>query len=241
MVARHATTQGSEIKFSPRSLLTRVSKAVFLATAFAAGLSAAPVLADWTDARCDLYPAGQDHTESIIPCIFSQRQGYITIQRSDGITHELEPEGDSPGNFRDQQGRRVYRQSGLGDQGLIFRFPDESVFVYWSTAVFDEDSMSSPTAPFSTGDYDATTMLRCRAAGDSEPGLCPAGVLRMENRQASIVVRNPAGEIFTLNFMSDGVNASNRSAKARLDGDTWIVTIDGTEIYEVPLAAIEGG
>ncbi len=28
---------------------------------------------------------------------------------------------------------------------------------------------------------------------------------------------------------------------ARLEGDTWTVTISNGEIYEVPLAAIEGG
>ncbi len=37
------------------------------------------------------------------------------------------------------------------------------------------------------------------------------------------------------------VNAANRKVEAHLDGDTWIVTIDGNEVYQVPLAAIEGG
>jgi len=46
------------------------------------------------------------------------------------VTHELAPVGETPGNFRDQQGRPVYRQSGLGDQGQIFRFQNESVYVY---------------------------------------------------------------------------------------------------------------
>lgn len=36
-------------------------------------------------------------------------------------------------------------------------------------------------------------------------------------------------------------NAANRDVDARLEGDTRIVTIDGKEVYEVPLAAIEGG
>ena len=31
--------------------------------------------ADSTRARCDIYQAGQDHTETMIPCILSQRQG----------------------------------------------------------------------------------------------------------------------------------------------------------------------
>ena len=49
------------------------------------------------------------------------------------------------------------------------------------------------------------------------------------------------GEQFTINFMKDYINATNREAQATLAGDTWTVTIDGTDIYEVPLALIEGG
>ena len=37
------------------------------------------------------------------------------------------------------------------------------------------------------------------------------------------------------------VNATNRQVNARLDGGTWIVKVDNKEVYEVPLAAIEGG
>ncbi len=203
---------------------------------------ASTALADTTDARCDIYPAGSDHASKMIACTFSQRQGYVIITREDGVTHDLSPVGDTPGNFRDQQGRPVYRQSGLGDQGLIFRLPEESVYVYWSTAgLHPEDSADNPTAPFTTAEYDATTLLRCRAAGAGDFGTCPAGILRMEDRQASIVVLSPAGEQFTINFMTDYVNAANREVDAKLEGDTWIVTIDGKDVYEVPLAAIEGG
>ena len=52
----------------------------------------------------------------------------MTIRRADGVIHELEPDGNTVGNFKDQDGRRVYRQSGLGDQGLIFRFPGRKYF-----------------------------------------------------------------------------------------------------------------
>jgi hypothetical protein len=201
-----------------------------------------PAAADSTQARCDIYPAGSDHASKMIGCTFSQRQGYITITREDGVTHDLSPEGDTSGNFRDQGGRIVYRQSELGDQGLIFRFPKESVFVYWNTAALyplpDEDN---PTAPFTTADYDATAILRCRAAGATEYGSCPAGILRMEDRQASIVVQSQAGEQFTINFMKEYVNATNREVEAQLEGDTWMVTVSNGEVYEVPLAAIEGG
>ena len=197
--------------------------------------------ADSAEARCDIYPAGEDHTDKMIPCTFSQRQGYVTISRSDGVVHELEPIGDVAGNFRDAQGRPVYRQSGLGDQGLVFRFPDESIYVYWNTAALGPVNENNPTWPFTTDEYDATTLLRCREVNDAGFANCPAGILRMEGGEASIVVQNQKGEQFTINFMSDYVNATNREAEASLDGDLWTVIINKTEIYEVPLAAIEGG
>lgn len=34
--------------------------------------------ADSTEARCDIYPKGDDHTDVIIACTFSQRQGNAT-------------------------------------------------------------------------------------------------------------------------------------------------------------------
>jgi hypothetical protein len=209
--------------------------------------SADPSAADWTDARCDIYPKGSDRAEKTIPCTFGQRQGYVTITREDGVTHALTPIGDTPGNFLDQDGRPVYRQSGLGSEGLIFRLADESVYVYWHTAAqsLSPPDKENPTAPFSTkyagGDYDATTLLRCKSTGDSEYGNCPAGILRMEDRQASIVIQSQLGKQFTVNFMTGYVNATVGEVEARLEEDTWIVTRDNGEVYEVPLAAIEGG
>lgn len=209
--------------------------------ALAAAAWADTTAADSAEARCDIYPKGSDLTEVMIPCTFSQRQGHIVITREDGVTHDLSPVGDQPGNFRDQHARAVFRQSGLGDQGQIFRFPDESVYVYWSTAALEPQDEDPWTAPFSTQDYDATTRLRCRAAGESEFGSCPAGILRMEDGQASIVVQNQRGEQFTINFMKDYVNATNREVEARRHEDTWFLDFGNGEAWEVPLAAIEGG
>jgi hypothetical protein len=128
--------------------------------------------------------------------------------------------------------------------GQIFRFEDISLFVYWQTLGHEAYAQENYTAPFSTkwdgGDYDATTRLRCKEAGDSEFGSCPAGVLRMESRQASIVIQSQLGQQFTINFMAASVNATVGKVEARLQGDTWIVTRDNGEIYEVPLVVIEG-
>jgi hypothetical protein len=206
-------------------------------------LPSMPLLADTTQARCDIYPQGEDHTDVSGPCTFSQRQGFISIEREDGVRHELAPEdGEPTGTYRDQKGNRVYRQSGLGSAGLIFRFPEESVYVYWSGAEADGgDGENNATAPYSTDDYEATALLSCSDKESGETTTCPAGILRMESGEASIVVTSPRGEEFTINFMKTYVNASNREVDATLRGDIWWVTVDGQEIYQVPLAAIEGG
>ena len=210
--------------------------------AAAAVTSSTPTIADSAAARCDIYPIGSDHVSQMIPCTFSQRHGWITIYSSDA-KYDLEPVGDDPGNYKDQNDRRVYRESGLGDQGQIFRFEDHSIFVYWDTSALEPLTAyeDNPTAPFTTADYDATTLLSCRGVGDSGFGSCPAGILRMDGGQASIVIQNQAGEIFTINFMSNYVNSTNRKIEASLVNDTWTIIVDDGEIYEVPLAAIEGG
>jgi hypothetical protein len=198
-------------------------------------------MADSVEARCDIYPAGSDHTDVMIPCRFYQAQGHVVITRSDGVVHDLMPDGETPGNFKDQDGNRVYRQSGLGDEGLIFRFPDESVFVYWNTAAIDPNRERPDYEPAVDLDFDATTWTRCRDVGATAWEQCPSGVLRMDGGQGSVVIEDPEGQTFTINFMSDVVNAANREVEASLDGDVWTVTVDGARVYEVMLALIEGG
>jgi hypothetical protein len=175
-------------------------------------------------------------------CTFSQRQGYIRLTLDEGVAHELAPSGDVPGNFRNASGQPVYRVKGLGDQGLIFRFPDQSIYVYWDTAALTRQHETNGfTAPFSTANYDATTRLPCRLLGEAQGRSCPAGILRMQQGQASIVVQGVAGDTFTLNFLTNYVNATNRAVVAKRLGDEWVVVIDGREEYRVPMAAIEGG
>jgi hypothetical protein len=208
----------------------------------AAAVFSTSVSAEFTEARCDVYPKGSDHTDVMIPCTFGQRQGNVTITRTDGVTHDLVQVEGQPGSYRDQHGRAVVRElDGLGQAGLIFRFPDESVFVYWDTSALEPADPDDPTWPFSTAEYDATTQLRCGMIDAEEMGTCPAGVLRMEDGEGSVVLLSPAGERFTINFMKDYVNATSGEVDAQLQGDTWMVIVSGKERYEVPLALIEGG
>src|SRR5512139_548540 len=105
-----------------------------LAVGVVALLASAPAAADTVQARCDIYPKGQDRASAVVPCTFSQRQGHVAIDRSDGIRHELSPKGDRPGTYVDEKGRPAYRTSGLGSRGQIYRLGDQSIYVYWDTA-----------------------------------------------------------------------------------------------------------
>jgi hypothetical protein len=99
--------------------------------------------AQTVDARCDIYPQGEDRASAVVPCTFSQRQGFVTITRQDGITYELSPTGSEPGNYVDQNGQAAYRQAGLGDRGQIYRLANESVYLYWDTAGLPSSSNNS--------------------------------------------------------------------------------------------------
>jgi hypothetical protein len=205
------------------------------------------LLADTVNARCDIYPAGEDRASAVIPCTFSQRQGYIIIDRSDGVLHDLSPIGDEPGNFLDQHKMPVYRKSGLGENGLIFRFSDASVFVYWeesSLSVLNpqDQGMTSATAPYTTAEFDATALLPCSLGKDSLDQNCPAGISRGNAGSAILSVMKPNGEERVLEFDSgeitspDGGNLSWNTQ----EGD-WYIRIDEQEFYIVPDAAVNGG
>jgi hypothetical protein len=99
--------------------------------------------ADTVEARCDIYPIGEDRASAVTVCTFSQRQGAVGIQLENGRRYDLTPVGDQPGNFVDQNGNAAYRQAGLSDRGLIFQTVDERIFVYWDTAGIGHSSSSS--------------------------------------------------------------------------------------------------
>ncbi|MGF1702068.1 hypothetical protein L4D09_17400 [Photobacterium makurazakiensis] len=97
-------------------------------------LAASNVIADSTDARCDIYPKGASKPEQKSLCVFSQRQGYVTIDLGDGVYYDFKPLGGKSGQYYDSHGQTVYRQSGLGKEGLIFQLQEESVYIYWDTS-----------------------------------------------------------------------------------------------------------
>ena len=224
-----------------------IAKTVIAMNVMAAIACPSKLHADTVNARCDIYPAGEDKASAVIPCTFSQRQGYIYIDRSDGVLHDLSPIGDAPGTFLDQNKEPAYRQRGLGEDGLIFRFTDESVFVWWDESSFSvlnpqDQGMTSATAPYTTAEFDATTLLSCSLGKDSLDLDCPAGISRGDAGSAILSVMKPNGVERVLEFDSgeitspDGGNLSWNTQ----DGD-WYIRIDDQEFYIVPDAALNGG
>lgn len=134
-----------------------------LAAAIASLGLAVSAKADTVNARCDVYPKGEDRATSSGPCTFSQQQGVVGIQLQNGRRYDLRPVGSQPGNYRDQNGRAAYRQAGLGDQGQIYRLATESIFVYWETASSGQDSGNTIGGSAAAAQPDAgTTVSRLR-------------------------------------------------------------------------------
>jgi hypothetical protein len=202
--------------------------------------------ADWIHARCDIYPKGQDQASAVIPCVFSQTQGHIVITRSDGIVHDLLPQGENPGLYKDAEGNPVYRKQGLGEDGQIFLLEKEVVYVYWDTAGLPgNDNSDNYTAPYSTEQFDATTRVPCSMDGAvaMKGPDCAAGVNRgPKPGQAVIVIMRGDGVERILRFEGGKVTSPEAGRiKASLEGDEWFIAIDGNESYRIPQAFLEGG
>lgn len=133
--------------------------------------------ADTTNARCDVYPKGEDRATSSDTCTFSQRQGYVTITLRDGTTYELSPSPDQPATYTDQSGRPATREDALGDSGTIYRLADVSIFVYWdASAVSETAPQSTAPATLPTGislSQDGQTLVM--ASGSSLDVYCNQG------------------------------------------------------------------
>jgi hypothetical protein len=120
--------------------------------------------ADTVTARCDVYPKGEDRATSSGLCTFSQRQGVVGIQLENSKRYDLTPVGNQPGNYRDQDGQPAYRQTGLGDQGQIYRLANESIYVYWDTAPYGQNSANSSSSNDATNSSSAASSASSSAA-----------------------------------------------------------------------------
>ncbi|MGI0488569.1 hypothetical protein ACN4EK_24425 [Pantanalinema rosaneae CENA516] len=111
----------------------------FLATALIVTSLSIPsrAHADTVDARCSVYPKGEDRASWYGACSFSQRQGVVGIQLQNGRRYDLKPTG-RPNQYRDQNGRSAYREMD-GDR-QIYRLAHESVYVTFDAAAGNSGS-----------------------------------------------------------------------------------------------------
>jgi len=103
-------------------------------------------IADSTSAECGFSTAVDTPPQQTTPCQFSQRQGYIGIYFDDGREFNFSPQGDQPGNYRDDDGNAIYRKRGLGEDGQLFQLPGQFLFVYWQPQQWrcSEQELSTP-------------------------------------------------------------------------------------------------
>lgn len=108
--------------------------------------------ADHVMAYCEYYPIGKNQPTIKTTCGFSQYQGHIYITIANKKPIRLLPVGNSPGNFKNEKGEPVYRKSGLGKKGQIYRFKHYSIYVYWQKPS-TKHNMKSPLVITKPIDY----------------------------------------------------------------------------------------
>jgi hypothetical protein len=105
---------------------------------FAALAVTSPAVADTVDARCDVFPAGDDKATSSGLCTFSQRQGFVSIQLKSGKRIELKPNENTPNAYFDERGEPAKREILEANRGQVYRLEKQSIFVFWDTAPYSK-------------------------------------------------------------------------------------------------------
>jgi hypothetical protein len=186
--------------------------------------------ADTTDARCDVYPRGEDSATSSGACTFSQRQGYVTITLEDGTTYELSPSPTQAATYTDQNGRPATREDGLGTAGTIYRLADVSIFVYWDeTAISSEPRRGEGNIP-------------CSAGQPSYDSMCEASVLFGDPGNSSILLIGPMGNEHHLTYYNGAIHSLDSSDEVLvqyLNGE-YLVNINDSEFFKLDEIIITG-
>ncbi len=82
--------------------------------------------------RCEVYSKGQKKPSSTLSCAYSQHQGGVNLDLSNGDTFSLQPTGSKPGTYINMANdEKVYRKSNLGSKGVVYQFPRESIYLYY--------------------------------------------------------------------------------------------------------------
>lgn len=99
------------------------------------------------DARCDVFPAGDDKATSSGLCTFSQRQGFVTLRLKGGQTIALKPNESTPNAFFDERGEPAKREILEANRGQVYRLDTQSIVVFWDPAPYAKGASSRSSAP----------------------------------------------------------------------------------------------
>ncbi|MBD2175473.1 hypothetical protein H6F42_00905 [Pseudanabaena sp. FACHB-1998] len=92
--------------------------------------------ADSRKAYCEYFENGARQAKVSMACIFSMRQGAVTITWQDGVSDYFRPIPDRAFVYTDERGGLVYQQRGdedaNGERSRIFKMENGSIYVWGS-------------------------------------------------------------------------------------------------------------
>lgn len=193
--------------------------------------------ADTTQARCDVYPRGEDTATSYGPCTFSQRQGYVTITLKDGTTYELSPDPNRAATYTDQEGRTATREDALGMDGTIYRLADVSIYVYWEGSETGSGTTTAYSEPRRGGGY-----IPCSIVQPDYEQMCEASMVFGDPGNAALTLTGATGNehhlaIYNGEMYSTDVN--DEVLVQYLDG-IYYVNINDEEFFQLDEIIVTG-
>lgn len=211
--------------------------ALVAATTLSSLALTATAKADTTQARCDIYPRGEDTATSYGPCTFSQSQGYVTITLEDGTTYELSPDPNRAATYTDQSGRTATREDALGMDGTIYRLADVSIYVYWNAGNSNAGSTAAISEPRRGGGF-----IPCSVIQPDYEQTCEASVVFGDPGNAAITITGFTGNehhfaIFNGDLYSTDVN--DEVLVQYLDG-IYYVNINDEEFFQLDEIIVRG-
>ena len=93
-----------------------------------------PAQADSRRAYCKYFENGASQAKVSMPCIFSMRQGAVTIKWDDGVSDHFRPIPNRTSVYTDDRGGLVYQQRGeedaSGESVRIFQMENGSIYIW---------------------------------------------------------------------------------------------------------------
>ncbi len=166
----------------------------------AAMLTAQTTRADSMRSRCGYAPTAEAEPEQYQDCVFSQRQGYISINLGGEIRHQFSPDGELAGTFLDQEDRRVYRKRGLGDRGQLFQLPQGYLYVLWNPV---------------------SSRLECQGEDLAGPEGCHLG----DGRVGFALIATSGSSLNELTLTPVGLEIDNQPQQFDLDGSAYLAEL----------------